>query len=235
MSLLECKKLSIGYQNKVVCKDISFKVERGEYVCVIGENGSGKSTMLKTILGLNKAISGKIIFDDDFNKSAIGYLPQQSGIQKDFPATVKEIVMSGFLGKIGLRPFYNRKEKDKATAIMRELEILEFQKKSMRDLSGGQQQRVLLARALCASDELLIMDEPINNLDAKSMKSFYKLISKLNRENNITIMLVTHDIEKVIKDVNHIIYLKDNTLKFSGTQRDFLNSEYAKNYGVEVE
>ena len=180
---------------------------------MIGENGSGKSTMLKTILGLNKAISGKIIFDDDFNKSAIGYLPQQSGIQKDFPATVKEIVMSGFLGKIGLRPFFNRKEKDKATAIMRELEILEFQKKSMRDLSGGQQQRVLLARALCASDELLIMDEPINNLDAKSMKSFYKLISKLNRENNITIMLVTHDIEKVIKDVNHIIYLKCGTEK----------------------
>ena len=227
MKLIECKKLSIGYGNKVVCKNINFVVNKGEYLCLIGENGSGKSTLLKTILGLNKAVSGKIIFDKDFSSKTIGYLPQQSDMQKDFPATVMEVVMSGFLGKIGFRPFYKREEKMKAEKIMEELDIKDLAKKSYKELSGGQQQRVLLARALCATDELLVMDEPVNGLDARAIKKFYALIKKLNVENGLTIIMVSHNIDKVIDYASNIVYLRDE-MAFAGTKEDFLSSDYAK-------
>ena len=227
MKLIECKKLSIGYGNKVVCKNINFVVNKGEYLCLIGENGSGKSTLLKTILGLNKAVSGKIIFDKDFSSKTIGYLPQQSDMQKDFPATVMEVVMSGFLGKIGFRPFYKREEKMKAEKIMEELDIKDLAKKSYKGLSGGQQQRVLLARALCATNELLVMDEPVNGLDARAIKKFYALIKKLNVENGLTIIMVSHNIDKVIDYASNIVYLRDE-MAFAGTKEDFLSSDYAK-------
>lgn len=189
MKLIECKKLNIGYNGKSVCKDISFAIEKGQYVCIVGENGSGKSTMLKTILGLNKAISGKVIYDKELKMNSIGYLPQQTEFQKDFPATVMEIVMSGFLGKMGWRPFYRRGEKDKANRMLMELGIANFANKSYKELSGGQQQKVLLARALCATDEMLIMDEPVNGLDAKSIKGLYSLLKKLNKEKLILLLL----------------------------------------------
>lgn len=227
MKLIECKKLSIGYGNKVVCKNINFAVNKGEYLCLIGENGSGKSTLLKTILGLNKAVSGKIIFDKDFSSKTIGYLPQQSDMQKDFPATVMEVVMSGFLGKIGFRPFYKRGEKNKAEKIMEELDIKGLAKKSYKELSGGQQQRVLLARALCATDELLVMDEPVNGLDARAIKKFYALIKKLNVENGLTIIMVSHNIDKVIDYASNIVYLRDE-MAFAGSKEDFLSTDYAK-------
>ena len=226
MKIFECKKLSIGYGNKVVCKNINFEVSKGQYVCVIGENGCGKSTLLKTILGLNKSVNGKVVFDKEFSK-AIGYLPQQSDMQKDFPATVWEVVMSGFIGKMGIRPFYKREEKAKATKILEELEIVDLSKKSYKELSGGQQQRVLLARALCATDELLVMDEPVNGLDAKAIKKFYSLIRKLNIENGITVLMVSHNIDKVIRNASHIVYLKKD-MAFAGTKEEFLSSEYAK-------
>ena len=231
MNLIECKKLSIGY-GKVVCKDISFSIDKGQYLCIIGENGSGKSTLLKTILGLNKAISGKIIFNKEFKPSMIGYLPQQTDIQKDFPATVMEIVMSGFLGRMGIRPFYRRAEKDKAQMIMNELGVGNLATKSYKELSGGQQQRVLLARALCATDEVLVMDEPVNGLDARAIKNFYSLIKKLNRENGLTIIMVTHNIDKVIDHATHIVYLK-NKMEFAGSKEDFVCSEFAKHFKLE--
>ena len=232
MKLIECKKLSVGYGNKIVCKDINLSIDKGQYVCIIGENGSGKSTMLKTILGLNKAVSGKIVFDKELQMNSIGYLPQQTEFQKDFPATVMEIVMSGFLGKMGWRPFYRRGEKDKANRMLSELGISDLAKKSYKELSGGQQQKVLLARALCATDEMLIMDEPVNGLDSRSIRSFYSLIKKLNRENGLTIVMVSHNIEKVIDYATHIVYLKDK-LEFVGTKDEFLSSEYAKNFKLE--
>jgi zinc transport system ATP-binding protein len=226
MKIIECKKLGVGYGNKVVCKNINFEVNAGEYVCIIGENGCGKSTLLKTILGLNKPVSGKITFDKEFSK-AFGYLPQQTEMQKDFPATVMEVIMSGFLGRMGFRPFYNKVEKAKAEKIMEELDIKPLARKSYKDLSGGQQQRVLLARALCATDEVLVMDEPVNGLDARAIKKFYSLIKKLNIENGLTIIMVSHNIDKVIAHATHIIYLK-NEMAFAGTKEDFLQSEYAK-------
>ena len=227
MKIIECRKLNIGYVDKLVCTNISFSVEKGQYVCIIGENGSGKSTLIKTILGLNKPLSGRVIFGGHFNKSHVGYLPQQTEFQKDFPATVREIVMSGFLGRMGFRPFYNKVEKEKCGKILSQLGATDYQDKSFKDLSGGQQQRVLLARALCATDELLVLDEPTNGLDVRTIKHFYELISKLNRENGLTVLMVTHSIENVIKYATHIIYLKDN-MEFVGSKEEFLNSEHAK-------
>jgi zinc transport system ATP-binding protein len=229
MKIFECKKLSIGYGNKVVCKNINFEVRKGQYICVIGENGSGKSTLLKTILGLNKTVSGKIVFDKEFPSNSIGYLPQQSDMQKDFPATVKEVIMSGFVGAMGFRPFYKREEKAKAEKIMEELEIKDLAKKSYKELSGGQQQRVLLARALCATNELLVMDEPVTGLDSKAIRKFYALIKKLNKENGLTIIMVSHNIDKVIDYASDIIYLSTEKA-FVGTKEEFLTSDYAKQY-----
>ena len=230
MKLIELKKVNIGYGNKVVCKDINFTIEQGQYICVVGENGSGKSTMLKTILGLNKAVSGKITFNEEMCKG-IGYLPQQTEIQRDFPATVMEVIMSGFLGKMGFRPFYNKAEKEKASVVAKTLEIEDLIKKSFKELSGGQQQRVLLARALCATDNILVMDEPVNALDSKSVRKFYQLIKKLNKENGLTIIMVSHNLDSVISSASHIIYLKDK-MEFAGTKEEFLNSEYAEQFGV---
>ena len=227
MKIFECKKLSIGYKDKTVCKDITFSVEKGQYVCIIGDNGSGKSTLLKTLLGIQKPVSGKLNYDSEFNKKHIGYLPQSADFQKDFPATVREVVLSGFIGRMGFRPFYNRGEKEKANKLIEQLGIGAYINKSYRDLSGGQQQRVLLARALCATDELLIMDEPTNGLDARTIKQFYELVRKLNVENGLTIIMVTHNIDKVVKHATHIVYLKD-TLQFAGSKEEFLTTEYAK-------
>lgn len=226
MKILECKKLNIGYDERSICKDISFSVESGQYICVVGENGSGKSTLLKTILGLNKAVSGKVVFDKNFNKSYVGYLPQQTEAQRDFPAIVKEVVLSGFINRMGFRPFYNKNEKDKAMLICKELGVADLLNKSYRELSGGQQQRVLLARALCATDELLVLDEPTNALDVRSRKKLYELIADLNKK-GLTIIMVSHNLEDVIQDATHVVYLKD-TPQFIGTKDDFLLTEYAK-------
>lgn len=230
MKLIELKKLNIGYGNKVVCKDINFTIEQGQYICVVGENGSGKSTLLKTILGLNKAVSGKITFNEEMC-NGIGYLPQQTEIQRDFPAIVMEVIMSGFLGKMGLRPFYSKAEKEKANVIAKTLEIDGLLRKGFKELSGGQQQRVLLARALCATDSILVMDEPVNALDAKTIKKFYQLIKKLNKENGLTIIMVSHNLDTVISSASHIIYLKDK-MEFAGTKEEFLSSEFAEQFGV---
>lgn len=233
MKILECKKLSIGYNEKAICKDINFEVNSGDCLCIIGENGSGKSTLLKTILGLNKQISGKVIYEKTFNKKNIGYLPQQSEFQKDFPATVKEVIMSGFVNKMGFRPFYNKIEKQKANEIINFLGINDYQKKSYRDLSGGQQQRVLLARALCATDNFLVLDEPTNGLDARAIKKFYDLIFTLNQK-GMTIIMISHDIEKVLNCASHILYLKD-TLVFYGSKEEFIQSKLVQNFRSEAE
>ena len=226
MKILECRKLNIGYGEKSICKDINFTVESGQYICVIGENGCGKSTLLKTILGLNKPVSGKVVFDKEFNKKYIGYLPQQTDAQRDFPAIVREIVLSGFINKMGFRPFYNKAEKEKANEILKSLGILELSNRSYRELSGGQQQRVLLARALCATNDLLVLDEPTNALDVRSRNKLYSLISELNK-GGLTVIMVSHNIENVINNATHIVYLKDK-LEFAGTREEFLQTEYAK-------
>ena len=223
MTLIECKRLSVGYDKKVVCKDINFKVEEGDYLCILGENGSGKSTLLKTILGLNKAVFGKVIFEKSLSKNKLGYLPQQNDFQKDFPATVKEVIMSGFISQMGLRPFYNKAEKNKANGIIEFLGLENLTKNGFKELSGGQQQRVLLARALCATDKILVLDEPTNGLDSKTTNQFYKLLKNLNNS-GLTIIMVSHNLDKVMEYASHIVYLKYSMI-FNGTKQEFESSD----------
>lgn len=223
MTLIECKRLSVGYDKKVVCKDINFKVEEGDYLCILGENGSGKSTLLKTILGLNKAVFGKVIFEKSLSKNKLGYLPQQNDFQKDFPATVKEVIMSGFISQMGLRPFYTKAEKNKANGIIEFLGLENLTKNGFKELSGGQQQRVLLARALCATDKILVLDEPTNGLDSKTTNQFYKLLKNLNNS-GLTIIMVSHNLDKVMEYASHIVYLKDSMI-FNGTKQEFESSD----------
>jgi zinc transport system ATP-binding protein len=209
MSYIEAKNLSVGYDGEVVGKDISFTVNKGDYLCIIGDNGSGKTTLMKTILGLKKPLSGEIIMGDGLKKNEIGYLPQQTVIQKDFPASVKEIVLSGCLSKCGMRPFYKKEEKALALENMKRMGIEALQDKCYRELSGGQQQRVLLARALCATEKLLLLDEPVSGLDPNVTAEMYKLIEQLNKD-GVTIIMISHDIESAVKYASHILHIGEN-------------------------
>ena len=193
MALISCKNVTMGYENQLAVEDVSFDIEDGDYVCIVGENGSGKSTLLKGLLGLLKPRAGEIAFGDGLKQNMIGYLPQQTIVQRDFPASVWEVVLSGCLNRRGMRPFYSPAERRIASANIEKLGIGGLVKKSYRDLSGGQQQRVLLARALCATEKLLLLDEPVTGLDPVVTSELYALIRQLNRE-GVTIVMVSHDI-----------------------------------------
>lgn len=202
-----CENLSIGYGSTVIHDNINFSVNRGDYLCIIGENGSGKSTLMRTLLGLQSPMGGKIIFGDGLKQNEIGYLPQQTVVQKDFPASVREIVLSGCQNKCGVRPFYSRKEKQTASEMMEKLQITHISNKCFRELSGGQQQRVLLARALCATSKILLLDEPVTGLDPKASDEMYGFISKINREYNITIIMISHDVDNAMNDATHVMQI----------------------------
>ncbi len=204
--MLTCKNLSVGYNGKSVASGIDFTLERGDYICIVGENGSGKSTLLKTILSLIPPVSGEVVWSEENQKNETGYLPQRTEVQKDFPASVFEIVLSGFQGKMGMRPFYSKKEKTLALEKLSILKMDKFAKRSFKELSGGQQQRVLLARALCAADNLLILDEPVAALDAESSREFYEEIKNLN-EKGVSILMITHDLAAAQKYSNKIVKL----------------------------
>ena len=191
-TILTCESLTLGYENITLATDVSFKVNEGEYWCITGEHGTGKTTLMKTILGLVKPLSGKTTWSDEALASGIGYLPQQTDVQRDFPASVTEVVLSGFQGKLGLRPFYNKHEKELALVNMERMGIKDLKNRCYRELSGGQQQRTLLARALCATGKVLVLDEPVAALDPKVTEEMYGLIKSLN-DDKITIIMVTHD------------------------------------------
>ena len=194
MAQLTCQRLCVGYDGESVLQDLTFELLAGDYLCIVGENGSGKSTLMKTILGLQMPISGRILTGDGLRKNEIGYLPQQTVIQKDFPASVREIVLSGCLGRCGSRPFYNKEEKKLAAEAMEKMQITRLARRCYRELSGGQQQRVLLARALCATQKMLLLAEPVSGLDPKVTAEMYTLIEKLNREDGITVIMISHDV-----------------------------------------
>ena len=206
------KNTSIGYNNIPLHTNINFTIHKGDYICVVGENGAGKSTLIKSILGLIPTVEGKISIGDGLNSKDIGYLPQQSQIQKDFPASVYEVCLSGCLNKMGLRPFYNQKEKQLAKDMLKKLGISDLEKKSFSTLSGGQKQRVLLARALCATNKILLLDEPTAGLDVNTTNEFYKLINTLNNE-GVTIIIITHNLNEIIEDAKYILSVnKDSVL-----------------------
>ena len=222
MAQLTCQNLCVGYDGKSVLQDLNFEVFAGDYLCIVGENGSGKSTLMKTILGLQPPISGRILTGDGLRKNEIGYLPQQTIIQKDFPASVREIVLSGCQGRCGSRPFYNKEEKQLAAEAMDKMQITQLAKRCYRELSGGQQQRVLLARALCATRKMLLLDEPVSGLDPKVTAEMYRLIGALNHRDNITIIMISHDITAAVKYASHILHIGDTV--FFGTTAEYLQS-----------
>ena len=218
MSLLKAENLTVGYDSRAVVSGISFSVEPGDYLCIVGENGSGKTTLMKTLLGLIPPISGTITTGDGLKAWEIGYLPQQTEVQRDFPASVHEIVMSGFQGKTGLRPFYLKEEKLEAEENMKRMGIIELENRCYRDLSGGQQQRVLLARALCAAGKILLLDEPVAGLDPKVTAEMYDLIESLNRD-GIAIIMISHDLAAAEKYASHILSIGDEVEY--GAKEDF--------------
>ena len=210
--LITCKNLSVGHERNKVAGPFSLEINSGDYLCVIGENGSGKSTFMKTILGLITPIEGSIEHDDSFNAKEIGYLAQQTQVQKDFPSSVEEVVLSGFVGHLGHRWFYNKKEKELAKEYMAKTGVDKLAKQCYRDLSGGQQQRTLLARALCAADKMILLDAPAAGLDPEAMQYMYDLIAKLNKE-GMTIVMITHDVPAVVQYANRIVRFVDGTVK----------------------
>ena len=221
--MLKCEHVDFGYENQDAVIDVSLEVSTGDYICIVGENGSGKSTLMKGILGLLKPTEGKIEISEELKKAGIGYLPQQTAAQKDFPATVFEVVISGCLGKRGKRPFYSPKEKQTALSNLERLGIADLKKSCFRDLSGGQKQRALIARALCATDKLLILDEPITGLDPSAIQDFYNIIRKLNREEQVAILMVSHDMANIVRQAGKILHLQQKAL-FWGTVQDYLKS-----------
>lgn len=219
MPQLLCENLSLGYNSHTVVENLNFSVNTGDYLCIVGENGSGKSTLMKTILGLLKPLSGKITTGDGLLPDEIGYLPQQTEVQRDFPASVNEIVLSGCQSRCGKRPFYNHKEKALAMENIRKMGIENLRKKCYRELSGGQQQRVLLARALCATQKMLLLDEPVSGLDPIVTKEMYALIEELHKD-GITIIMISHDIEAAKKYATHILHIGKNI--FFGTKEEYI-------------
>lgn len=206
MAQLKCENLKLGYNSKVVAENISFEVNKGDYLCIVGENGSGKSTLMKTLLHLIKPLSGTIETGDGVLADEIGYLPQQTEVQRDFPASVKEIVLSGCQSRCGRRPFYNKAEKQLALDAMDKMGISNLAKKCYRELSGGQQQRTLLARAFCATQKMLLLDEPVTGLDPIATEEMYSLIKNLN-DNGITIIMISHDVDAALKYATHVLHI----------------------------
>ena len=229
MALIKCENVSIGYEGQTVVKDLDFQIDPGDYLCIVGENGSGKSTLVRSILGLKNVEKGQIIYGDGLKQTEIGYLPQQTDVQKDFPASVYEVVRSGRLNSRGFHPFYTAADRKAAVEKMDLLGIRNLAKQCFRDLSGGQKQRVLLARALCATKSLLLLDEPVTGLDPIVTGEFYQLIRRINRESGIAVVMVSHDIESAVKDASHILHLQETAL-FFGTTEEYKRSPVGRRF-----
>ena len=225
MAYITVRDLSLGYDAHSIVEGLNFTVNAGDYLCIVGENGSGKTTLMKTLLHLQEPVGGQILIGDGLNKNEIGYLPQQTIVQKDFPASVREVVLSGCQGRCGRRPFYSKEEKLLSEENMKRMGISGLADRCYRELSGGQQQRVLLARALCATRKILLLDEPVSGLDPKVTAEMYSLIADLNRE-GVTIIMISHDIAAAVRYASHILHIGDRI--FFGTTEEYLKSDAGK-------
>lgn len=226
---LICNNITIAYERVNIFEDVSMTVCEGDYISIVGENGTGKSTMIKGILGLVPLKKGTIEYGDGISKKNIGYLPQQTAMKKDFPASVKEVILSGSLSTSKFSVFYSSEAKKKVKKVMERLSITNLANKTFGDLSGGQKQRVLLARALMATDKILFLDEPIAGLDPIVTAEFYEIIKDLNIKNNLTIIMVSHDLENAMKYSNKILHMDENNY-FFGTREEYLNSKLARGF-----
>ena len=220
MSYITCKDLAVGYDGRAVASGLNFSIDKGDYLCIVGENGAGKSTLVKTLLGLLKPVSGEIKFGDDLTSRDIGYLPQQTPVQKDFPATVWEVALSGTLPKCGARPFYGRKEKQLAQSQLERLGIWDIRRKCYRHLSGGQQQRVAVARALVMNPEVLLLDEPLSNLDAKLRESVRVELRDIQKKMGLSTIYVTHDQSEALSMSDMIVVLKGGVVHQTGSPQE---------------
>lgn len=229
MAIITCKDLTLAYEGLVAVSHLTFAIEKGDYLCIIGDNGTGKSTLMRALLGLKRPSGGEIRFEDGLSRNAIGYLAQQTEVQKDFPASVWEVVLSGCLNQKGLNPFYNKKEKENAMRALKTLGIADLKQKCYRELSGGQQQRVLLARAMGAAKQVLVLDEPTTGLDPNMTTEFFSLVQRLNQEEGTTVIMVTHDTHCAAKYAKHILHLKPDGY-FFGKTSDYITSEQGKRY-----
>ena len=220
MALMALKDVTIAFEGDVAVDRVSLEVARGDYLVVLGENGSGKSTLMRAMLGLVKPKGGSIVYGDGLRKNQIGYLPQQTAAQRDFPASVEEVVLSGCVNRLGSRWFFNRSDREKAKANMALLDVTPLRKKSYRTLSGGQQQRTLLARALCATDALLLLDEPVTGLDPAAAAELYDVIRRLNQDHGVAIVMVSHDLRGALRDARHVVVM-DRGMDFFGTPDEY--------------
>ena len=228
MSLITCENLTLAYDTGVVASGVSFSLEAGSYLCIVGENGSGKSTLLKSMLGLHPISEGNLTIDPTTRKSGIGYLPQHTPAQRDFPASVREIVRSGCLKKSGLTPFWRASHKKLADEAMVRMGIDHLARRCYRELSGGQQQRVLLARAFCATGSLILLDEPIAGLDPMAMTEMYGMIADLNRE-GVAVVMVSHDVSAAVNYATHILHMSKTTT-FFGTTEEYLSTPVGQQF-----
>lgn len=227
MPLISCENVTLRYDRTVAVQDLTFSVEQGDSLCIVGENGSGKSSLVKALLGLLPVSSGTVRLTEGLRHNQIGYLPQQTALQRDFPASVWEIVLSGCLNQMGLRPFYLPAERQRATQALARLGIEALRNVSYHELSGGQQQRVLLARALCATRRVLLLDEPAAGLDPLATQDLYRLVRELNQREGITVIMVSHDIGAAVTGASHILHLRKTPL-FFGTADAYRASEVGR-------
>lgn len=228
MSLIDCKDVSFSYDGNIVLSAVNFRLNLGDYLCVVGENGSGKSTLVKGLLRLKSPASGQINFSDGLSSSHTGYLPQQSAVQRDFPATVFEVVLSGRLNSRRGRPFYSKIDKQEAIKKLCDVKMSKWKKHSYQELSGGQQQRVLLARALCATKKLILLDEPVSGLDPVVTNQMYSLIQEINKKSGITVIMVSHDLN-AINYATHILHLGSTQL-FFGKKEEYIETPLGKRF-----
>lgn len=229
MALITCQNVSFAYDGNVVVSGLDFQIQSGDYLCIVGENGSGKSTLIKGLLRLKMPQSGSILMGQGLQATEIGYLPQQTAAQKDFPASVYEVVLSGRLAARGIRPFYAKTDRLAAEENIQRLGIADLKNRCYRELSGGQQQRVLLARALCATKKLLLLDEPVSGLDPLVTQELYRVIEGINRDTGISIIMVSHDIQSAVKYAGHILHLQNRQI-FYGTTSEYIRSSIGMHF-----
>ena len=221
MAVLSCRALCLGYEKREVLHDLTFDLDEGQCLCVLGENGAGKSTLLKALLGLKKPSRGEVVYGEGLSRRDIGYMPQQTSMQKDFPALAGEIVRAGFLGRMGARAWYTREEKRRALDCMEQLGVRDMERRCFRELSGGQQRRVLLARALCSAQKLLLLDEPGAGLDPAALRELARAIRRLHRDQRMSIVMVSHDVENALTEADLVLHLMNAHGRFLGTPNEY--------------
>ena len=229
MTLIRCNDVTLGYEGVTAVSHLSFTVEEGDYLCIIGDNGTGKSTLMRAILGLKRTSGGTVSYEAGLRQNQIGYLAQQTEVQMDFPASVREVVLSGCLNRKGIVPLYTPGDKKRAVSAMETLSIVNLKNKCYRELSGGQQQRVLLARALCAADRLFALDEPTTGLDPNMTTEFFAFMQRLNQTKGTAVVMVTHDTHCAVKYAKHILQLTAADY-FFGTKEEYLDSAIGRKY-----